>query len=515
MTIGKQGIVDLTAIWKASVHSALAGLLNPYLTQIKNYVQPKVTYAATISDWTEVNEQGDLRASYILAIPGIANQVSSTTLKNFLLSIANPINLYHVQIVDAPHISADLSGTYTLLASGSVSVPFTGLITGGSVGTTGIVSISGIVAGVSLNYVAQNGNKYPLSNNQQEYFPFAVTDMTANYEAIFTTPGTYTYTIELYAEDGTTLLDSYSDSVTINAYTAPEISATLTGTYSLLDSGSVEVTFSGLLTGNGAEGKSGYMYITGLTAGATLYYVAQNGTEYLISTPKQEEFKIPASDSSNYKVVFTGTGTYYYEFGLYDENDLLLNIYSDSVTINAYVVPTTPPASTPSSNGGGGGGSISKDSCPNGDNSGSYYDGTCGDTTTENEVVLSGEVEEDDETTADTSSAEKSELELAYDYAFSKGITTMDTIEKARLNDKITRAELAKVISQYAITVLGKTPDTSKDCSAFLPSIKKYQGQDLYDLMTTACQLNLMGIHPDQSPLSDFMPDAYVSRAEF
>jgi hypothetical protein len=30
----------------------------------------------------------------------------------------------------------------------------------------------------------------------------------------------------------------------------------------------------------------------------------------------------------------------------------------------------------------------------------------------------------------------------------------MDTIEKARLNDQLTRAELAKMISQYAITVL-------------------------------------------------------------
>jgi hypothetical protein len=33
--------------------------------------------------------------------------------------------------------------------------------------------------------------------------------------------------------------------------------------------------------------------------------------------------------------------------------------------------------------------------------------------------------------------------------------------------------------------------------------------------MTLACQLNIMGINPDTTPINDFMPKKEVSRAEF
>jgi hypothetical protein len=46
--------------------------------------------------------------------------------------------------------------------------------------------------------------------------------------------------------------------------------------------------------------------------------------------------------------------------------------------------PSTPTNPTnPSTGGGGGGSSVSKDNCPNGDYSASYYDGTCGTATNE------------------------------------------------------------------------------------------------------------------------------------
>jgi hypothetical protein len=90
----------------------------------------------------------------------------------------------------------------------------------------------------------------------------------------------------------------------------------------------------------------------------------------------------------------------------------------------------------------------------------------------------------------------------------------MRTVQTARMTDTLTRAELAKIISQYAIILIGKKPDTAKDCSAFSQSIAKYTN-DLNEYMTLSCQLGLMGIHPDGSPLSDFMPDKFVSRAEF
>lgn len=90
----------------------------------------------------------------------------------------------------------------------------------------------------------------------------------------------------------------------------------------------------------------------------------------------------------------------------------------------------------------------------------------------------------------------------------------MDPISNARLEDPITRAELAKVLSQYVISTTDRQPDTSKDCSAFEASIAHYTN-DLPNYMKLACQLNIMGVHPDYTPLSDFMPDQYVTRAEF
>lgn len=152
------------------------------------------------------------------------------------------------------------------------------------------------------------------------------------------------------------------------------------------------------------------------------------------------------------------------------------------------------------------------DDCPNGDFSPSYYDKTCG--TPPQDIVLEGEVTSSSDDCSIEGSTYSDEENAAYLYACEKDITTIRNIMDARLFDKITRAELAKVISQYAMTVLDKKPDTTKDCSAFSQSIAHYTN-DLNQYMTTSCQLDLMGVHPDMSPLSDFMPDQYVTRAEF
>lgn len=162
------------------------------------------------------------------------------------------------------------------------------------------------------------------------------------------------------------------------------------------------------------------------------------------------------------------------------------------------------------------------DNCPNGDTSPSLYDGTCGPA---KDVNLSGEVENntddnsDPENTSTSASIEGStfsnEQNQAYLRAFENGITTIADITKARLSDKLTRAELAKMAVQFAIKILHRTPDTTKDCSAFLPSIKSYEGRDLYDFMITACQLNIMGIDHGLAPLKNFRPDDLVTRAEF
>jgi hypothetical protein len=82
------------------------------------------------------------------------------------------------------------------------------------------------------------------------------------------------------------------------------------------------------------------------------------------------------------------------------------------------------------------------------------------------------------------------------------------------MHDKVTRAEVAKMLSQYATNILGATPDANKDCSAFAKSISSYD-KTMQDFMTKSCQLNIMGIKADNSPLKDFMPNNYVTRAEF
>jgi hypothetical protein len=42
----------------------------------------------------------------------------------------------------------------------------------------------------------------------------------------------------------------------------------------------------------------------------------------------------------------------------------------------------------------------------------------------------------------------------AYEYAYNKGITTVNDIKKANLNGAITRIEMAKMMSNYAINIL-------------------------------------------------------------
>ena len=46
----------------------------------------------------------------------------------------------------------------------------------------------------------------------------------------------------------------------------------------------------------------------------------------------------------------------------------------------------------------------------------------------------------------------------AYEWAVQEGITTVETVAQARLDKRITRAELAKMLSIYATDVLGQIP---------------------------------------------------------
>ena len=99
------------------------------------------------------------------------------------------------------------------------------------------------------------------------------------------------------------------------------------------------------------------------------------------------------------------------------------------------------------------------------------------------------------------------ELQDAYDWAYGKGVTTMSPIDNANMYGAITRAEMAKMLSVYAVEVLGNTPDTSKACT--FSDIDSVKG-DLHDFIIESCQLGIMG-----QGITAFRPYDTISRAEF
>jgi len=99
------------------------------------------------------------------------------------------------------------------------------------------------------------------------------------------------------------------------------------------------------------------------------------------------------------------------------------------------------------------------------------------------------------------------ELTGAYEYAFSKGITTMSSIDNANMYGEITRGQLAKMISNWAEKELGTKVDATKVCS--FTDTNTAEG-DLAAYLTKSCQMGLMG-----QGIDAFRPNAKVTRGEF
>jgi hypothetical protein len=99
------------------------------------------------------------------------------------------------------------------------------------------------------------------------------------------------------------------------------------------------------------------------------------------------------------------------------------------------------------------------------------------------------------------------ELQDAYDWAYSKGVTTQSPIDNANMYGAITRAEMAKMLSVYAEEVLGLTEDSSKACN--FTDIDSVKG-DLHDFIIKSCKLGIMG-----QGITAFRPYDTLSRAEF
>ena len=134
-----------------------------------------------------------------------------------------------------------------------------------------------------------------------------------------------------------------------------------------------------------------------------------------------------------------------------------------------------------------------------------------------NQVDNSLEDSQSDKHDAEDSSANASEwqtytpeFQQAYEFAKWHWITTMPTIQKADMNWKLTRIAMAKMLSQYAINVLWKTPDATQNNK--FNDVTDKQNSDYDNGVTLAYQLGIMW---QNMPNNRFRPNDEVTRAEF
>jgi hypothetical protein len=89
------------------------------------------------------------------------------------------------------------------------------------------------------------------------------------------------------------------------------------------------------------------------------------------------------------------------------------------------------------------------------------------------------------------SCASVSELQSAYVFAYGIGITTMPNITQARMCDGVIRAELAKMVANYAMQVHGLQPDQNRVCNF---SDIADQSTEMQYYIRLVCQLGIMGV---------------------
>lgn len=100
------------------------------------------------------------------------------------------------------------------------------------------------------------------------------------------------------------------------------------------------------------------------------------------------------------------------------------------------------------------------------------------------------------------------ELIAAYNFAYNNWITTADNIDKANMNWKLSRIAMAKMLSQYAINILWKEPNTHRNCVFSDVTNNLDKAYDYW--VTLACQLWVMWVW-----MNNFRPKDNVTRAEF
>ena len=101
----------------------------------------------------------------------------------------------------------------------------------------------------------------------------------------------------------------------------------------------------------------------------------------------------------------------------------------------------------------------------------------------------------------------------AYKWALENGITTMKTVEEARLDQPLTRAELAKMMVVYIAKIIEKQPVLTGDVN--YQDVKAEELGDLAGYIQLAYQYQIMWINADGTPIDFFNPNGIVSRWEY
>ena len=109
------------------------------------------------------------------------------------------------------------------------------------------------------------------------------------------------------------------------------------------------------------------------------------------------------------------------------------------------------------------------------------------------------------------SNSTSNEFQQAYNFARSYGITSKDNVSEAKMNWNLTRIQMAKMLSQYAVNVLWKEPDVSKWVIRFNDVTDKLN-QNYDNAIILSYQLWIMWQNMKDNK---FRPNDEVSRAEF
>lgn len=129
--------------------------------------------------------------------------------------------------------------------------------------------------------------------------------------------------------------------------------------------------------------------------------------------------------------------------------------------------------------------------------------------------MLMEDLREGVEEPTDTSDLQCSddEYNAAYEFGFMYGLTTMPSCVEANMDGTLLRKHAAKMLSKYAVTVLGKEPNMSRTCTF---SDMSSEDEEMKNYAALACQLWLMGLAADgTTPLTEFNPDGAVDKAQF